>query len=837
MKIKKKLLSAFLALTLLGQLAVSAAEIAKPVEIDTHPSGYIPFEEPVVDFEHTEDYIWGNTERFNDYESVTLPSSYDAVSENLVTEVKNQGMWGTCWAFSTLSALETSMIKNDYATADEIDYSERHLAYFTHTKNINTGDGKTSNDSTYGYYGGGNAVTASRHLAGWQGAELEENYPYNATGNMADLTEAERFSSKVHLQEYLVLEEDDVKSAILEYGSVICAYYDATEFHTVNNAYYQNQYTNADGNHAVTIVGWDDNYALSNFDGLTQKPTKPGAWKIKNSWGSNWGDGGYFWLSYEDTSLGDFVAVNAEPASNYHVIHQYDGSDSATFYSVDKSANIFTAADAQNIEAVGFFTRTVDDSPIQYTADVYLLNDNAENPEDGTKVATASGSTAYTGYHTEELSSPVAIESGKCFSVVLTLKYPSGANAYHAFEGTSYASSNDGESFAFLSNTWIDAGSEINNARIKAYATYESVTLSYNTNGGSSMESISVPKHSLLTIPESPIKNNSYFAGWFKDSALTEEWDFETDKITQNTTLYAKWSATAPQITSLTLSGYDHVLTGGTTELTASYSPYYAADTTLTWSVASDNTNGQGGSASVSNGVVRGISKGYVTVTATAAGGASDSFSVRVHAPLTSVSVYYKSPVYSLTENKYFMVDTDEAKTVSFYIFDPNGSGAYVSLDESYYGAWFHLPNYNYIEGKYSIVAVAYDWFGNSIQSTYASFWVSSTPVLIGQTALSSLYVGGFVGDDTTKIMLAYYKNGQLQKTEVYGKNDDIFGQVKEIPYDYSYSEVKVFWWDSLNGLTPITTPLTFTTYTETAQKADSCKANNNTSTDTEENA
>ena len=126
----------------------------------------------------------------------------------------------------------------------------------------------------------------------------------------------------------------------------------------VNNAYYDNG-SQPYGNHAVAIVGWDDSFDRNKFS-----PAAPGngAFIIKNSWGTSWGEKGYFYISYYDTMVGydELVAFTApENPTEYTRIYSYDplgvvgnmgyGSNTAWF------ANVFTAQDNEQIEAVSFY--------------------------------------------------------------------------------------------------------------------------------------------------------------------------------------------------------------------------------------------------------------------------------------------------------------------------------------------------------------------------------------------------------------------------------------------------------------------------------------------------
>lgn len=69
----------------------------------------------------------------------------------------------------------------------------------------------------------------------------------------------------------------------------------------------------------------------------------------------------------------------------------------------------------------------------------------------------------------------------------------------------------------------------------------ETYTVTFNSNGGSSVASKVVDKDAKVAKPANPTKANYEFVAWFEDSALTDEWDFNVDVVTKNITLYAKY--------------------------------------------------------------------------------------------------------------------------------------------------------------------------------------------------------------------------------------------------------------------------------------------------------
>jgi C1A family cysteine protease len=415
---------------------------------DGYPLGFTP---PSVDLSHVRGVLDNNVE-------VSYPTKFDLRTKGKLTSVRDQGNCGSCWIFASYASLESCLLPSERRN-----FSEQHL-------NVNHGFNRPECE-------GGNAYRSAAYMLRWSGPIYESDmpYPYRLSGIGA-------YSTKKHIQQVIFLpgrtgyrDNDTIKYFVTNYGAVKCSYYVRTFYYNSNTHSYYN-YSNSDTNHAVAIVGWDDNYNKSNFK---NSPPGNGAFIVKNSWGSDYGENGYFYLSYYDKSLQKFVCFNnAEASNNYDNNYQYDPFGWTRNYGYNYSrvawaANIFTAVDKKSLRAVGFYTN---DSNVQYKVYIYRGVISGK-PRSGTLAASISGSKTYPGFYTIKLDSNVSLKKREKFSVVIRLKnsnynYPIAVE-HPNYNRASFATANLGESYmdADGRGTWYDMakGGSNTNVCIKAF--------------------------------------------------------------------------------------------------------------------------------------------------------------------------------------------------------------------------------------------------------------------------------------------------------------------------------------------------------------------------------
>lgn len=432
-----------------------------------------------------------------------LPSCFSA--KELLPAIRDQGSFGLCWSFSALSAAEASLISKGLAD-QSIDLSEFQLAYFFYHA-VDDPLGNTTGDKNelllgdYLNYGGSNVFTTFA-LAGWIGAVNEEKAPYSSVNLAKSLDKTLAYQDDYHMQNAywinMASDTEEVKNMIMEYGAVASAYYTDQLSATANTACYNAAtysyfYKGAfRTNHAIAIVGWDDNYPSANFN-VDRQPEKDGAWLIRNSWGEQMGDEGYFWISYEDSAFNDenyskVFVFDFETADNYNHNYQYDGASgisSASINSQGSIANIFTASGNLNgtkesLDAVSFALYDVN---VDYSIQIYTDITSESDPTSGTKAfeTEQTGSTTYVGYYTILLNEAVILDKGKKFSVVVTLSKSNGQSinyfidySYQNGEWIKFTNATSpGESFKRSSATgkWTDLSLQGITPRIKGFTT------------------------------------------------------------------------------------------------------------------------------------------------------------------------------------------------------------------------------------------------------------------------------------------------------------------------------------------------------------------------------
>ena len=391
--------------------------IPSPLDL-SHLKGTFPFEGPML---------------------LGFPVAYDLRTQGKLSPVRYQGGCGSCWAFATYSSLESNLLPSE-----PLDFSEDNLI------------------NTHGFdldpCIGGNADMSTAYLSRWDGPISEADDPY-------DLASPPGLPERKHIQEVLIipdrtgpLDNDNLKQAVMTYGAIYTGmYWGDGSYHSGNYAYY---YSGGSlSNHAVAIVGWDDNFDRNKF--LTLPPGN-GAFIIRNSWGTWFGENGYFYVSYYDANIGteNRVFNNGGTTSNYDYIYDYDplgwissvgfGSPTAWF------ANIFTADNSEQLKAVSFYTASLNS-----TYELYIYTNITSAPTSGVLAGSKNGTIAWPGYHTIVLDSPVLISTGQKFSAVVSLTTPGYIHPipieYPIASYTTQATANAGESYISSNGgSWID---------------------------------------------------------------------------------------------------------------------------------------------------------------------------------------------------------------------------------------------------------------------------------------------------------------------------------------------------------------------------------------------
>jgi C1A family cysteine protease len=397
--------------------------------------------------------------------------TYDLRNAGRVTPVRNQYQFNVCWVFASLASLESSLLP-----ADPQDLSEDNLAVAAGT------------EFDTGLYNPGNYCMTTAELARWNGPVTESAEPYGSGTFVSGLTPLAHVQNVLFLPDrtgYTGDANETIKWAVETYGAVYSGIYADTGmsssstsayYDPATSAYYYNGASGAD--HAVDIVGWDDDYDPANF---SSTPSDKGAFIVRNSWGSSWGDGGYFYVSYDDVQIGKGMAVfTGDSTTTYAQNLGYDRLGLTDKYGFTDSygnpsdtawmAAAFTTKGDTPLEAASFYAQ----SP-GTTYDIYAASDLNDK---STWTELASGTISVPGYRTLPFTAAQPIEkAGVRFFLIVGLTTPDtdypipleDAEPYYSSRATSAA----GDSFVSADGSagnWTDIGALGADVCLKAFA-------------------------------------------------------------------------------------------------------------------------------------------------------------------------------------------------------------------------------------------------------------------------------------------------------------------------------------------------------------------------------
>lgn len=387
-----------------------------------------------------------------------VPTKYDLRERFRVSDVRNQGNNGTCWSFAALSAIESVLLPEE-TTQFAVDH-------MTLTNGFNL----TQQE-------GGDYTMGMAYLASWNGPVYAEEDPYG------DGKTNESLETVKHVQEMQVIAAKDyekIKEAVFRYGGVQTSIYSALRSSDSQSEYY-NPETNAycyigteKPNHDVVIVGWDDNYSKDNFSVDLEGD---GAFICQNSWGSSFGEQGFFYISYYDTNIGthNIAYTRIDGVDNYDHIYQSDlcGWIGQLGYNKESifGANVFTAESDEVLKAISFYA-TGKDSEYE----LFVVPNFTDEESLNERIPVASGKLTNAGYYTIDFSQEIAINTGEKYAVILHMITPDAVHPlaieYVADKATANVDTSDGEGYISTNGSdWENVKDVIDcNLCIKAFS-------------------------------------------------------------------------------------------------------------------------------------------------------------------------------------------------------------------------------------------------------------------------------------------------------------------------------------------------------------------------------
>ncbi|MBN4083723.1 hypothetical protein JXZ92_02720 [Mycoplasma sp. CSL10137] len=385
---------------------------------------------------------------------------------NFILSPVRYQIWNICWAYSVIGVAETNILKNGlYASPNTLDLSENNLAYITKNRDKFSdplNNTKFDNYSTNFWNSGGSTKDAAYTLMQWRGLAKETNE-----------FQKNNFNLPFFPEEFIQINNNDsnsIKKYVVKNGAVGFSFIagDATKYYNANETYNNvKRYW-----HAATIIGWDDTIPREKFGPKTKQN---GAWIVKNSWGTNYMDNGYMYLSY-DSKINNTFTLNFASPDKYKNNYYFDGYLKNIYKPGQKSAAVTFKAKKtsnENIEQLKSINVGFEGKNVDVNVKVFLNNDDSEinpntlNLNKSKLIASKTRHFEDGGLRIIELDKPIELDKGQYFSIVATVK--NNDNTAEILFSDEEFSSLD---FTYIKkqNKWINSQNIFNGvARIKAF--------------------------------------------------------------------------------------------------------------------------------------------------------------------------------------------------------------------------------------------------------------------------------------------------------------------------------------------------------------------------------
>lgn len=372
-----------------------------------------------------------------------------------INPIRNQGFFGTCWAFSAIASVESDVYLQMkraglpyHVTEKGVDLSEWYLAWVSAAPPIGVTEdtvphSKGVNNSVFyrpfaqKVYGSGfPAFELETMMANGTGLDWERGTGIRNIIAPSEYKKPVLQLRNIYFRKYDRKSRDSIKEMLMKYGAVsIALNANALVKDPFETSFYHHKRSRA--NHAVNIVGWDDGFDFSGR-GLPVLPEEKGAWLIRNSWGTDWGELGYAHVSYEDKTLSLPVAFDVDTDAgsvSYVKSHEANNELSTGDFGDYLAPKVprdsafaagFTSEGDVFLRRVGFYAMR---DRMSYTLEVRL---GSKDPAAGRLVYRESGefgedgSPGWSGYRIVPLKQAVFLPRGEAYSVTVGLTAPQG---------------------------------------------------------------------------------------------------------------------------------------------------------------------------------------------------------------------------------------------------------------------------------------------------------------------------------------------------------------------------------------------------------------------------